>query len=276
MNPLPIQIRSFTKNKDVDSLILSNLSYQDVSRVCQVNTYVNTICEDDNFWRNKLRKDFPLRSKYIYYTEYLKLSPKELYKVILSPSKIVELKIQDFPQLAYIRDDEDLYINFDGYNVENRNTEKITEAIRSSKESLPLLRGDVISLSWFAGYRNVGKVIWDGEKAVLLDIDIDEYSHISNIFPFPEFPLSHFHKSIVHNHIIFLSQQSIEEAIQNFNEKEQSTTISDLYYSYVVRYMEEDPAGRGFILATLESFPLIIKKRPFIQEIDDDDYLIAY
>lgn len=154
MIPLPQPIRSFTKNKDVDSLIMSNLSYQDVSRVCQVNTYANTICEDDNFWRNKLRKDFPLRSKYIYYTEYLKLSPKELYKVISSPSKIVELDTHDFSELTtYIRNDEDLYINF-GNNIENRNAKKITEVILSSKERLPLLRGDVISLSWYAGYRN--------------------------------------------------------------------------------------------------------------------------
>jgi hypothetical protein len=184
MNSLPQPIRSFTKNKDVYSLILSNLSYQDISRVCQVNTYANTICEDDNFWRNKLRKDFPLRSKYVYYTKYLKLSPKELYKAILSPSKIVELRIQDFPQLAYIRDDENLYIDYDNYTDENVNTENITKAILEKKETLPLLRGDVISLSWYAGYRNDGKVIWDGEKAVLLDLEFDGYSNVPRNFTF--------------------------------------------------------------------------------------------
>jgi hypothetical protein len=93
---------------------------------------------------------------------------------------------------------------------------------------------------------------------------------------FLEFPLNHFHKSIFHNHIIFLSQKAIEEAIQNFNEKTQSTTISDLYYSYPVRYLEEGPEGNS-ILATLENFPRIVKNRPYINEIDDDyDYLIAY
>lgn len=45
---------TLTGNKDVDGLILMNLNDYELSRVCRVNKYVNSICNDDMFWLKRL------------------------------------------------------------------------------------------------------------------------------------------------------------------------------------------------------------------------------
>ena len=44
----------FTGNRDTDLIILSQLTDKDLGIVCQVNKYVEKLCEDENFWRNRL------------------------------------------------------------------------------------------------------------------------------------------------------------------------------------------------------------------------------
>lgn len=44
----------FSGIKDVDMMILLNLTDYELTRVCQVNKYVNSICKDDNFWLKRI------------------------------------------------------------------------------------------------------------------------------------------------------------------------------------------------------------------------------
>ena len=44
----------FTGNKDVDFIILSQLSDRDLMMVCSVNKHAKKLCEDENFWRKRL------------------------------------------------------------------------------------------------------------------------------------------------------------------------------------------------------------------------------
>jgi hypothetical protein len=247
-------IRCFTKNRDVDKMILSNLNYIDVLSVCQVNKYSNSLC-DDNFWRNKLRKDFPLRSKYVYCSKYLSLSAKDLYKVINRKSKIVTLNSKKFRNPDYLYDvHAGIYI--DGI------FQNITEDILLEKETLELLRGDVIFLGWSTSYGNNNKLIWDGEKVLDLDSYDPDSGNVPKELSFPEFPLDHFYHSINDNRIIHLSPSAVFEAIKNFNEESQITIISDLYSSYEIGLQKESDV-RDINLCKA-SFKEFIEKYPFI------------
>ena len=44
----------FTGNKDTDFEILQRLDDKDLSQFCLVNTYVNNLCRDEKFWRNRV------------------------------------------------------------------------------------------------------------------------------------------------------------------------------------------------------------------------------
>lgn len=44
----------FTGNKQTDLIILSNLSDNDLINICAANKYLNNLCNDDNFWLNKI------------------------------------------------------------------------------------------------------------------------------------------------------------------------------------------------------------------------------
>ena len=53
----PIELKeriSLTQNKDTDIIILQQLSDSELGKVCKVNKYVNSICNDDKFWLNRL------------------------------------------------------------------------------------------------------------------------------------------------------------------------------------------------------------------------------
>lgn len=47
-------VKLFSGNKDADFEILQRLDDKDLSQFCLVNTYVNNLCRDENFWRNRV------------------------------------------------------------------------------------------------------------------------------------------------------------------------------------------------------------------------------
>lgn len=47
-------VNRFTGNKDTDFLILAQLEDRELTQICQVNTYVKNLCEDDMFWKTKV------------------------------------------------------------------------------------------------------------------------------------------------------------------------------------------------------------------------------
>ena len=53
-------MKAFTNIKDVDLKILSELDDRDLLNVCVIrNRYVEKLCNDENFWRARLVKNYP-------------------------------------------------------------------------------------------------------------------------------------------------------------------------------------------------------------------------
>ena len=73
---------------------------------------------------------------------------------------------------------------------------------------------------------------------------------------FSEFPLDHFYNSVIHN-IICLSTEKVNEAMQNFNEESQTTTITDKYYIYTIQVF-----NNRLVTVTLESLNNSLIKYP--------------
>ena len=46
-------MNKFTGNKDVDYLILLNLSDKDLGHFCRINSYAKNLCKNENLWREK-------------------------------------------------------------------------------------------------------------------------------------------------------------------------------------------------------------------------------
>ena len=49
---------SFTGVRELDWNILLELDYQSLARACQANIEINRICQDDSFWKAKVRHEF--------------------------------------------------------------------------------------------------------------------------------------------------------------------------------------------------------------------------
>lgn len=119
-----------------------------------------------------------------------------------------------------------------------------------------LRRGDIFKKN-SKDYRNKGKKIWDGQKLLNLEYIRDDYGTVPKEFTFPEFPFDHFHNSIAHNKIIWLSKESIEEAIKNYDNN--TTYISDKYRSYMLTTNQ---------FVSKEKFRKYILKRPYVEKTD--------
>lgn len=50
--------KTLTGIKDVDLLIMSELSDKELGKFCQLNSYTKGLCKDDNFWRRRTLKRF--------------------------------------------------------------------------------------------------------------------------------------------------------------------------------------------------------------------------
>ena len=239
--------------KDLDIKILIELSYEKLSELSSLFE----LCKSPILWRNKIKKDFPLRSKF-YYTEYLNLyknNPHKLYKIINQNSKMIYLSENDYPELEEVIDGEpnEEYLTL------------INQSLARNLDILPMLRGDVVHLTWLGYYENIGRFLWDGEKAVDLDTNLDLYGSVPKEFSFPEFPIDYFYDTINHNNIIWLSSQVIQEIIRNFDE---NTQISHVYNYQVV-------AGTTDIL-TVSQFASYVADHPYSSEevVEESEFLI--
>ena len=251
----------FSGVKDVDKMILLNLDIESLRNVCQVNKYVAEICNDKSFWRNKIAKDFPLRGKFLWYTEYRDLyknNPKQLYEIINRKSKIVSLSKKNYPALVKKFPDEDEFGDM-------RDLRLINEKILADIKKLPLLRGDVIHFEWIGKYRNDGKLMWTGERVVELYSKLDDYGSVPKDFAFPEFPIDHFYDSIDHNNLIWISSEKVQEIIKNFDEKTQKSFVTDSYKSIPVISGAKDEDDK-LVRLTKQQFAEYVTKFPFFDD----------
>ena len=271
-------MRTFTKIRDLDIKILLELEYDDLIAKSTINKYVYSLCKDKNLWRNKIAKDFPLRSKYIWCKEYLNLykeNPRKLYQTIANTSKIIHFTWKDFPELAEKIPAED-YIG-----LSKEYLQLVTNQITPKLAELELVRGDVIHFQWIGQYRNDGKLMWDGQQVVNLDFSLDDYGSIPRNFTFPEFPFDHFYQSIDHNCLIWIDPKYIEQIIKIFDEKTQKSFVKTLYETYTIIPGVVDKDEK-YIPLTSEQFAKYVREYPFIDNtsasdisVDDGTLVIA-
>ena len=48
-----IDKNGFTNDKNIDMLILNKLNDENLSKVCLINKYVYSLCQNENFWMNR-------------------------------------------------------------------------------------------------------------------------------------------------------------------------------------------------------------------------------
>jgi len=261
-----------TGNIYADIAILIRLSFKDILQMFQVNKYFSSLANNILLWKMKIKLDFPLRSKYIYYPEYLSLydkNPRVLYSKINKPAKRIILQNQKYPDLI-ITIDKDTILKTWQLKHQNetipyyKKMREIITKLDSRFSDLPLLRGDFIILESCVGWSNAFSMIWDGQILLPLEIGNNEYNRDESLFlfvpkemAFPEFPYDHFHKEIQANTILHLSDFSIKEAIRTFDANIQRATISDLHDSFELKIRTEKYISNEEFLKIIEQFPFI-------------------
>ncbi len=72
-------------DKNTDMIILMKLNDYELSRVCSVNKYINSICENKNFWNTRIRSFFNVNENELEeLRRYLHMDGKELYVYLVS------------------------------------------------------------------------------------------------------------------------------------------------------------------------------------------------
>ena len=221
-------------NRDVGGKILLNLSYEDMSALCKIkeNRKIQQLCENEDFWRSKILKDFPRRNSTIKnpsLIEKFKQDPKSLYEFINKPSKVWDITSEDAPEVhEYFPDITSLL------DHQNRALEILNEELKDYSYTFPVLRGDVFKLVDYYDGQDM-KYIWTGDKIISLYYNIDYEGTAPNTFSFPEFPFNHFQYSLpVDRPVICISPETSKELTKNLSDDTypSQTFITDNYYKY--------------------------------------------
>ena len=143
---------ALTGNKDIDFKILLELNDTELGRVCQVNKYVNSLCNDDNFWRLKVYRFnsliTPDQYKYLNKgkTFYEFATWKDMYKNILERGGIYSFMVED----------EDIeHINNELFIVENGIKDLIKALNSKSRKDIKR------NLHNLSGHELLNKIIHD-------------------------------------------------------------------------------------------------------------------
>jgi len=98
-------MNTLTGNKDTDFLILNKLNDYELTRVCQANRYIRSLCNDDNFWLRRIKNNFNFLSTEDIYKmkNYLNFSTiKELYQYLVSFSVTDGAEYTDYTEIYKI------------------------------------------------------------------------------------------------------------------------------------------------------------------------------
>lgn len=90
-------------HKDTDFIILNKLNDFELKKVCQVNKYVNSLCNEPQFWLNRIIANFPLTGEETRkIKDYLNFATiKELYVYLNSiPKTIIYGKLAERKQIG--------------------------------------------------------------------------------------------------------------------------------------------------------------------------------
>lgn len=113
----------FTGQKDVDITLLNLLEDKDLINMCLTNKYINSICENDNFWRDRIINKYrtlPDISPFKTYREFYassKMKALQLCSAISNIPKRSQLVVDDFynPYTGFINANFTLNSNLTTY-----------------------------------------------------------------------------------------------------------------------------------------------------------------
>ncbi len=215
---------------DVVRKISLDLSPRDVLSLCLSNKFFQkTVCNSNNFWRNKIKIDYP---KQTYPANFYQKGPKQLYMLLSMGSKIIEINYDYYAK--YLRTAD--WVNSEDDDIK---AEELNQLLKIRKPLEFMKRGDVLHLEWGSKYRNDDKFLWDGEKVVTLDYMLDDYGSVPKEFSFPEFRPDFFIESIDHNRIVRFSSDKQREIINNFNVETQQSYVKDKYNKYIITLSDD-------------------------------------
>lgn len=121
---------SFTGIKDLDLIILSKLSDNDLLNACLSNKYIYNICNSDNFWRDRIVKKYgesyleykPIYSNWKNYYMRIIIDQEKIRKTISDHVgynyKYLNLKIPDIKTIKKIYNEyrnDNTAVNIDEY-----------------------------------------------------------------------------------------------------------------------------------------------------------------
>ena len=145
----------------------------------------------------------------------------------------------------------------------------INGLIRGSEIHHLLRLGDVVHFCRYSAYRNDGKVIWNGNSAVYLDTDSDEYGALPSTFVMNDnLPLNYWHNAIAHNNYIWLMEAG------------NPVRVDDTLVTYPAAYQHGPPADETLVETwTYGRYTIIVspesrfnpRNHPIRVETDNDD-----
>lgn len=112
---------ALTGIKDIDMKIIDNLNDEELGKVCSVNKYVSTLCNDEIFWINRIRR--------IYLVNGEELKQMKEYLLFRSYKKLYIWLQQEF--LTSHRDRFRFPINFDQFKNNLRYNDAIEKELWS-------------------------------------------------------------------------------------------------------------------------------------------------
>ena len=84
-----------TGNKQTDFIVLMNLNDQELGKVCTVNKYVNSLCNDPQFWLNRIITFFPLNPEEVRRLQnYLDIKNNRNFYIYLRSLESVSIEVQ--------------------------------------------------------------------------------------------------------------------------------------------------------------------------------------
>lgn len=133
------------------------------------------------------------------------------------------------------------YLKSKGYQSEKEMLDDVTNAVLSSDIVETIRRGDVVRIKDL-GYRNDGKFMWDGEKAVSLIYDIDEYGSLPSCFTVlnGEFTLDWWEHTISHNSIVWIDFNPFAKELLENLKKIEIHEVGSIYRCASTSFRYED------------------------------------
>ena len=127
-------------HKNTDMLILMNLNDSELGKVCSVNKYINSICENTDFWNMRIRMLLNVSEDELHeLRRYLHMDGKELYVYLVS-WKYIDRKYTDVLILFLLKHQD--YLN----EVIEKIVIKSLPKYINKEELIYYLRGDIAKM----------------------------------------------------------------------------------------------------------------------------------